>query len=170
MGDRPVRVEGRIEDGDLEANGLARIHEGAQDRAQLGGAEPTGQAVVDRRHDGIVQDVGVEVNPEARELAAPEVVERLRGDFLCAERLHRGEVVDLHSGIPDVPAAVVSGLLRVAVTEHDHVLFGDQRPSTLDVGEHGRAVAGDDSEVHVGDGACRRCLGVVEVRVSVQEE
>src|SRR6516162_11683280 len=70
-GDRPVRVEGGVEDGDLETDGLARLHESAQDRAELGIAESTGETVVHGRHGGIVENVGVEVDPEAGDLAMP---------------------------------------------------------------------------------------------------
>src|SRR4029077_11812805 len=64
-GDRPIRVEGGVEDGDLETDGLAGVHEGAQDHAELGSAEPAGQAVVHGRHGGIVENVGVEGDTKA---------------------------------------------------------------------------------------------------------
>ena len=75
--DGAISVERRIEDGDLEPDGNAAVDGHLDQRLQLAPAPPTAESVVDGGHDGVVEGVAVDVDPEAIELGAQELLERV---------------------------------------------------------------------------------------------
>lgn len=67
-GDAAVPIEFRIEDSDVHSGCPAGGHGGAENGGKLIERQSARHTIVDRRHDGVVQHVGIEVNPEAGEM------------------------------------------------------------------------------------------------------
>jgi hypothetical protein len=168
--DTALRIEGRIEDRDLDPNRARARHRRAQDSAQLVPAQAVGKAVVDGGHDRVVEHVGVEVDPEAvGTVLALEVRESVAGGTLDSVPAHRRQVER-----PEVRwerlAALGSGGVGVPVREHDHILVAHERPAAFQVRDDFGATAGNERQVHRCRLAARFGLGLVEVGVPVEEE
>ena len=59
-----------VENGDIHAHGSMGVQRHLQDDLQIGEGETVRQSVVHGGHDAIIEDVGVEMNPEAGELVS----------------------------------------------------------------------------------------------------
>ena len=111
-------------------------------RLQFVPVESAREAVVDRRHHGVVESIAVEVHPESVELGPQETLERVTERRAPLPRSsHGAEVDDLDAGVFDPLAPGLGGLLRVAPAELDDILIADQRTAALEVGDDARALA-----------------------------
>src|SRR5215217_7822958 len=72
---RSITIERRVEDGDLESTGSAAAERDSEHHLQFGPTQSAREAVVNRGHHIVVQDVDVEVDPESREAIAVEMID-----------------------------------------------------------------------------------------------
>src|SRR5215213_4927824 len=102
--DGPVAVEGRIEDRHLEPDDTAAPDRACQDDFELIPTQSAGQPVIHRRHDGVVEDIAVQVDPEATELGAHEPIERVYSGSLHTAGPYGVEIDHRQSGVLDALA------------------------------------------------------------------
>src|SRR5919202_2103574 len=167
---RAVGVERGVEDRDGHPHGATGGEEDLQQLAQLGEAQPALHPVIYGGHDLVVQDVGVEVDPEPRELVYEQVAYRRPGGLLELRGPRLREVEDVDGRLPDVSAALRGRPLGVTVAEHDDVFVPDERPQPVDVSAQVWPPAGHYPELNLGYLPRSRRLGLVEVGVAVGEE
>lgn len=132
LSDRAVGVERRVEDGDFEADRPAGCHGELDHRMELVPARATGQSLVHRRHDGVIQDVAVEVDPKAVELRSTQALEGVACGALGASLSHGREIDDGNGGVLDALAARPLRLLGIAPPEHRDILVTHHRPATVE--------------------------------------
>src|SRR5215831_16316614 len=126
-----VAVDIGIVDRHLQSHRTAGTDCGAQRRYALVPGEAVRPGVVHRRHDRLVEDVGVEMDPETVPRAA--IAGQERQGF--AGRSGGAEPMDLF--------AVGS----ITASEHGHVVIADQWPPPLDVADDAWAATGCEGEV-----------------------
>lgn len=86
----PFGIEGGVVDGDLDAGHAAGSQHGGKDGRQLVRGRSAGLAVVDSRHDRVVEHVGIHVNPETvRCTATSQMSESTLGGSLPATPVAR---------------------------------------------------------------------------------
>ncbi len=132
--------------------------------------EPARDAVVDRRHHGVVESIAVEVHPESVDLGPQETFERVTSSALRSALSHGAEVDDLDAGVFDPLAPCLGGLPRVAPGELDDILIADQGTASLEVGDDARPSPGDQCQIHGRGLPVRLGLGLIEVGVTVDEQ
>src|SRR5215211_1915007 len=169
-GDPAVGVEGGVEDRDVEAGGVVAGDRRSEDGGQLLPGQAAGEVVVDGGHDGVVEDVDVEVDPEPGGAAlALQVGEGVAGRPPGTSVADRRQVQGV-DGRSQGPASLGGGMVGVAEAEHHHVFVAEERAPALEVGDQLRAAAGDQGEFHRGGLARGFGLGLVEVGMAVEEQ
>src|SRR5262249_11399228 len=131
-----VAVDIGIVDRHLQSHRTAGTDCGAQRRYALVPGEAVRPGVVHRRHDRLVEDVGVEMDPETAPGAA--VAGKDRGG--CAGGGGGAEPMDLiaidnqHAGRERLTATALA-VGSITASEHGHVVIADQWPPPLDVAD-----------------------------------
>lgn len=132
--------------------------------------QPARQAVIHRRHYGVIENVAVEVDPEAVEFGAKEVLEPVLGGALDSSPPNGGKVDHHDGGVLDTLAPSLRGLGGVSPGELDDVLIQYQRTAALQVGHDIRSSAGSQRQFHRSGLAVGLGFRLVEVGVPVDEE
>ena len=104
LGDPSAGVEPRVEDRDLQAACSVTGEEAAEDLCGLLPGEAAGVAVVHGWHQGIIENIDVEMHPESFEVRLGEGGQRLFKNAAGACLPDLGEVSDGDGGAPDVLA------------------------------------------------------------------
>jgi hypothetical protein len=159
-----------FEDGDLDADDAAAVDRQSEHCLQFGPAQPVGQPVVHRWHQGVVDGVAVEVDPQAGELGASEAGECVPGGALGSALTDRGQVDDCDRGVLDSLAAGRFCLGGIAPPEHHDIFVSDQRSATFEVGEHTWTSARGEREVHRSGLSASFGCWLVEVGVPIDEQ
>ena len=73
--------------------------------------KPSREPVVDCRHDGVVEDVAVDMDPEAVDLGPRQVLDSILGRALHAPLAHLGKIDHADCGVLDALASGLVGLL-----------------------------------------------------------
>ena len=143
----------------------------ADDPRDLAELQTTGGAIVDGGHDGIVEDVRVEVDEEPGEIVTRHSHQRRLEGVGQAVTPDVVEVVDQDRRVAHVRAEVpVRAVRDDPVAEQRDVVVAHERPATLDIGHDPRAAAGGQRQVHRGSLAVRILARVGEVGVAVEEQ
>jgi hypothetical protein len=77
--DPAVSIESGVEDRDFEAGGAAAGNRQRQHRGPLIPAQTAGEPIVDCRHDRVVEDIDIGVNPEISRLSRYSSPNRMNG-------------------------------------------------------------------------------------------
>jgi hypothetical protein len=169
-GERAVSVERRIENRQLDPDDEPGRHGESDDRLQFSPAQPAGQPVIHGRHDGIIEGIAVDVDPEAVELGRNQALESVRRSSLHSQPAQCRKVDDRDGGVLDALAAGPGRLLRIPPRELDDVFVADQRAATLEVGHDVRTPAGGQGQIHGRGLAVGLGVRLVEVGVAIDEQ
>jgi len=108
-------VEARVVDGDLEAARAAGVQQSAEDLRGFFPAEATGVAVVDGRHQLIVEHIDVEVHPEPLD---PGTGDRGQSLLQGAGRAARADLRAVHDRDGRVANVLGENVIVLVVAEH----------------------------------------------------
>jgi hypothetical protein len=123
--ERTIAVEQRIEDGHLDPDSAPSRHGALDHGLQFAPAQPAGQPVINGRHDGIIERIAVNVDPEAVELGGNKALQGVRRRLLHPP-LPQGRKVDHDDGgVLDALAASLGGLLGISPRQLDDVFVAD---------------------------------------------
>ena len=169
-GDAAVGVEVRVEDRHVQAAGAWPAEQALQQPSRFVPAQAAWVAVVDGGHDGVVEDIDVEVHPVTLELrlghgGQRSVEDRRDGPGAQVPVVQHGD-----AAVPDVLAAEPVVVAEDPVTDQRDVVGPHQRCEPVQVGERPGAAAGRQGQVQRGDLPVRFVGGVLEVGVPVQED
>jgi hypothetical protein len=78
LGERTIAIKHWIEDGDLDPDCAPGVHGELDHRLQFAPAQPAASPVIHGRHDGIIESIAVNVDPEAVELGGNEARQGVR--------------------------------------------------------------------------------------------
>jgi hypothetical protein len=168
-GDAPVGVEVRIEDRHVQAAGAGPRKQALQQLSRFIPAQTALAAVVDGRHDGVIEHIHVEVHPETLQLWLGHGSQRAVKDQRDGPGAQIPVVKHGDAAVPDVLAAETVVVVEVPVTDQRDVFGTHQRRETVEVGQRSRAAARGEGEVQRGDLPVRLIVGMLEVRVPIQE-
>ena len=142
LGDPSAGVEPRVEDRDLQAACPVTGEEAAEDLRGLLPGEAAGVAVVHGWHQGVIEDIDVEMHPESFKVRLGYRGQRPVKDTAGACLADLGEVNDGDGGAADVLAEEMVVIVQDPAADQRDVLVPDQRPQPVEVGEQVRAASG----------------------------
>ncbi len=119
--DRAVAIERGVEDRNVDAHHAPARDRRAEDSHEIAPRQAAGHPIIDRRHHRIIQDVGVEVDPESPQVGRRQVTDRAGSSGPDAEIANRGQIDQDNPRVFDTLAAMLVGLLPVAPAEGDDV-------------------------------------------------
>ena len=131
---------------------------------------PSGQPVVDRWHQGVVNRIAVEVHPDPGELGAMEAAECVTGGAFGSSLPDRRQVDHGDRCVLDALTAGLLGLGGVSPPEVGDIFVPDQRSQAVEVGEHPWTPARSEGEVHRSRLSARFGRWLVEVGVPIDEQ
>ena len=167
-GDAPVRVEVRVEDCHVQAAGVWPAEQALQQLSRFIPAQAAWVAVVDGGHDGVIEDIHVEVHPETLQSWPGHGGQRPVEDQRDGPGAQVPVVQHGDTAVPDVLGAEPVVVVEDPVTGQHDVLGPHQRRQPVQVGERPGAAAGGEGQVQRGDLSVRLVGGVLEVGVPVQ--
>ena len=132
--------------------------------------QPAWQPVIHCRHDGVIEHVAVDVDPESFQTGAHEVLNRFSRRALHAPTPNIKKVDHLDRRVLDALAPGFGGLLSVSSGELDDVIVQDQWTASLQVDNDLRTPACDQRQVHRSGLPVWLGFGLVEVGVSIDEQ
>ena len=127
-------------------------------------------AVINGRHDGVVEDVHVKVHPETLQFRPGHGRQRTVEDQRDGPGAQVPVVQHGDAAVPDVLAAEPVVVAEDPVTDQRDVLGAHQRREPVQVGERPGAAAGGEGEIQRGYLPVRLVGAVLEVGVPVQED
>ena len=141
-----------------------------KDRCQFLPRQPARHAVIDSRHDGVIEHISIEVHPDPEELGSGQVLDGATGCFACAAFANLGEIDNRNRGVFDTLAAMRLGNLGVAAPECHDVLVPNQRTPTLKVGYNNRTAARGERKFHRCRLTVRLRLGLIEIGMTIEKQ
>lgn len=111
-GDPPARVEPRVEDRDLQATCSVTGEEAAEHLCGLLPADAAWVAVVHGWHQGVIENVDVEMHPESFKVRAGDRGQRLLKSTAGARLAELGKVNDRDGCAPDMLAEEMVVIVR----------------------------------------------------------
>ena len=141
LGDPPAGVEPRVEDRDLQAACSITGEEAAEDLRGLLPGNAARVAVVHGRHQGIIENIDVEMHPESFKFRLGYGGQRPFKNTAGACLPDLREVNDGDGGAPDVLAEEMVVIVKDPVADEGDVLVPDQRPQPIEVGEQVRTAS-----------------------------
>ena len=159
-----------IKDGDVKSNCVARRNRGLQDRCQFLPRQPARHAVVNSRHDRVIEYIGIKVHPDTDELGSRQVLDDAMYCFACAAFANLGEIDNRNGCVVDTLAAMRLGNLGVAAPECNNVLVLNQPTLTLRIGHDNRTAARSERKFHRCRLTIRLRLGLIEIGMSIQKQ
>src|SRR5829696_1596824 len=129
-GDPAVGVEGGVEDRDVEAGGVVAGDRRSEDDGQFLPGQTVGKVVIDGGHDGVVEDVDVEVDPEPDGAAGPLQVGEGVAGCLAGTPVADGRQVDGVDGRGEGPNTTTSSSRRRGRWPSRSVIRSGPRPVT----------------------------------------
>ena len=124
--------------------------------------QPARHAVVNSRHDSVIEHISIEMHPDADDLGSGQLLDGAMDDFACAAFANLGEIDNRNRGVFDTLAAVRLGNLGVAAPQYHDVLVPYQRTPTLKVGYNDRTVARGERKFHRCGLTVRLRLGLIK--------
>src|SRR5580704_3616948 len=124
-GDPPAGVEPRVEDRDLQATCSVTGEEAAEDLCGLLPGKAAGVAVVHGWHQGVIENIDVEMYPESFKVRAGDRGQRLAKSTAGACLADLGEVNDGDGGAPDVLAEEMVVIVKDPVADQRDILVPD---------------------------------------------
>jgi hypothetical protein len=125
LGDAGVGVEPRVEDRDLQAARSVTGEEAAEDLCGLLPGEAAGVAVVHGWHQGVIENIDVEMHPESFKVRLGEGGQRLLKSRAGACLPDLGQVNDGDGGAPDVLAEEMVVIVEDPVADQRDILVPD---------------------------------------------
>src|SRR5262249_50959722 len=159
-----------IEDSDVEADRSARSNRDLKDRCQFLPRQPARHAVVNSRHDRVIEHISIEVHPDADDLGSGQLLDGAMDYFACAAFANLGEIDNRNRGVFDTLATVRLGNLGVAAPQYHDVLVPNQRTSTLKVGYNNRTAARGERKFHRCRLALRLRLRLIEIGMTIEKQ
>ena len=100
---------------------------GSHRRLELIPSQTTLHAVIDGRHDGIVENISIKMKPEPIEIGPGKLLERTRDTRLNPTLPYLAEVDERDSRLFDALASMRLGFFRIASAKGDDILIPDER-------------------------------------------
>src|SRR5690349_17214005 len=164
-----VRIKGGVIDCDFDPDSLVAFEGRTQNRFEILAGQAAGNAKVHGGHDGVVETIGIDMDPESVEVAAAQMLNRCFSGASGADALDAGKIKCTQLTRQRL-AAKFCLVLGVAKAERDSISRSDQRRVTIEVSERSRSVTGDQGQVHRGGLAIRLRFRLKEVGLSVDEK
>ena len=166
----PSGVEVRVEDRHVQAAGAWQAEQALQQLSRFIPAQTAWVAVVDGGHDGVIEDIHVEVHPETLQPWPGHGRQRTVEDQRDGPGAQVPVVQHGDATVPDMLVAEPVVVVEDPVADQRDVLGTHQRCEPVQVGERPGAAAGGKGEIQRGDLPVRLVGGVLEVGVPVQED
>lgn len=158
-------IQRGIEDSHLQPENPVAGQRGAEDSCQLVPGEPIGEAIVDGRHDPVIEDVHIEMCPESVQGIVADTLERAVGGLVNTDSVdfRKLECERLERSRPPPNLVCISG------TEEDNVSCVDQWPVVPEFAQGTGGKTSCVSELELRHLA-RRGLGFVAIGMSIDEQ
>lgn len=169
LGDAAVGVEPRIEDCDLQSACSVAGEQAAEYFCGFLPGDAVWVPVVHGWHQGVVEDVDVEMHPEPVKIRLGERGQRLAKSMTGACGPDFGEVDNGDGSAPDVLTEEMVVVVEDPVADQRDIFIPDQWPQFVQVGEHARTTSCCYRQVERCDFTVRLVAGMLEVGVAVKE-
>jgi hypothetical protein len=167
--ERAIGVQSRVEYRNAYSCNRSSPTQCSQYGADLISAKATMEAIVHSRHLFIMDNIGVQVEPEPLKWNCLQIGRGPLRGRCYPEPTDGWEVENVNPRRPHIPRAGAQELVVVAEANRDAILIAQQWPAAFEVGEERRAAAGGEAKLHVSDFARGRFLRGVEIGVAIEE-